>query len=62
MYICARLENMADDEEFALRALRERHVLVHPGYLYNLPGHIVFTCIAQPEDLQKGIERLNRLF
>ncbi|GAB4312043.1 MAG: pyridoxal phosphate-dependent aminotransferase [Candidatus Sumerlaeia bacterium] len=61
VYLCVRLAGSADDEEFALRALREQHVLVHPGYLYNMPGYIVFTCVPRPEILVEGLTRLNKM-
>lgn len=61
VYLCAALTRTADDEEFALRALRELHVLVHPGYLYNMPGHVVMTCVPETKALMEGISRLNQL-
>jgi alanine-synthesizing transaminase len=61
VYLCGRLPEGRDEEEFCVRALRENRVFVHPGYYYNLPpGHVVFTCVSCPERLREGIERLNR--
>ena len=61
MYICCRLPEGVDEEEFCLRALRLHAVFVHPGYYYNLPpGHIVMTCVPRPEVLGEGIGRLHK--
>lgn len=61
VYLCARLPAGMDEEAAALRALREGGVIVHPGYYYDLPGHLVLTCVASPEVLAEGVDRLNSL-
>jgi aspartate/methionine/tyrosine aminotransferase len=47
-----------DDMAFAMAALRQAGVLVHPGAYYRLPGHWVMTCVAAPPLLREGIARL----
>jgi alanine-synthesizing transaminase len=48
------------DEEWALALLRERHVVVQPGYFYDLPGgaFLVVSLLTAPHVLQEGIARL----
>lgn len=45
VYLCVRLSDGDRDETEALRFLEQRRVLVHPGYYYDLPGHLILTCI-----------------
>lgn len=43
------LSSHAAEEEFAVRLLRKRGILLHPGGFYDLPpGHLVATCIRRP--------------
>lgn len=55
VYVCVPIDD--DDDAIALRAL-DAGVLVHPGHLYAMEGHLVFTCIAAEERLAEGIRRL----
>ncbi len=55
VYITARLPDGVPDEEFALRLLRDFDVLVHPGYYYDMPGHIVMTCVQEPRRMRAGL-------
>lgn len=55
VYVCVPVDD--DDDTVALRAL-DAGVLVHPGHLYALEGHLVFTCVAAEERLAEGIRRL----
>lgn len=59
-YAILRLPPPANDEEFALRLLEERHVLVHPGHFYDFPAanHIVLSLIPAPGVFRTGVERL----
>ncbi len=65
VYLCGRLfgayAGPGGDDQFALDALEREGVLVHPGYFYDLPGRFVLTCVAAPETLRTGIDKLNRL-
>ena len=39
-----------DEEETARRILREKHLLVHPGYFYDMdPHHMVLCFVQKPE-------------
>jgi aspartate/methionine/tyrosine aminotransferase len=60
VYLCLPLPPDRDDDALALAAL-DRGVLVHPGHLYDLPGHLVMTCIARPADLAEGGRRIGDL-
>ncbi|MBN1475314.1 pyridoxal phosphate-dependent aminotransferase [Candidatus Sumerlaeota bacterium] len=55
VHLCAPLPEGVDDEEFAIRLIRERGVAVHPGFYYELPHHLTLTCIPRPEILREGI-------
>jgi aspartate/methionine/tyrosine aminotransferase len=48
------------DEELAIRVLREKSVLVHPGHFYDFPGdgHLVLSLIAPENEFGEGIGRL----
>ncbi len=61
VYLCPRLPEGIEDEAIALRALREQNLLIHPGYYYNLPSHLVMTCVSAPERLLDGLGRLRRV-
>lgn len=53
-----------DGEEFALRLLEHRHVLVHPGYLYDFPDdlYLVVSLLPAVETFRAGIKRLAEAF
>jgi aspartate/methionine/tyrosine aminotransferase len=61
VYLCLPLDDGADDESAALEALTRAGVLLHPGYYYDLPSHLVMTCLAPPEVMETAIARLNGL-
>ncbi|MAG37061.1 MAG: aminotransferase, partial [Dehalococcoidia bacterium] len=53
------LPSTVDDEGFALTLLRERHTLVHPGYLFDADQPAVALSLITPEDTFKaGVSRL----
>jgi alanine-synthesizing transaminase len=50
-----------DDEEEAAagRLLRESHILVHPGFYYDIPpNHLVMTFIEDPARITEAFERV----
>jgi aspartate/methionine/tyrosine aminotransferase len=48
-----------DEERAAERILRERGLLVHPGWFYDMdPHHLVFCFVQKPEVLEDGIPGL----
>jgi aspartate/methionine/tyrosine aminotransferase len=51
------------DEDLAIRLLRERSVLAHPGHFYDFPseGYLVLSLIAPEDEFQEGIERILEL-
>jgi hypothetical protein len=59
-YVTLRLEGL-DEERAAETALREDHLLVHPGYFYDMePNHLVL-CFAQGADtLRDSLPKLLR--
>lgn len=60
----AVLEGRAvEDESFTLRLLEEKHVLVQPGYLYDMEGDgfLVISLLLQPDLFRKGIKKLTAL-
>jgi len=59
-YVTVRLQN--DEEEAALRLLRDQHVLVHPGYFYDIaPNHLVMTYIQDAANLRKAFSAIAEL-
>jgi hypothetical protein len=55
----AVLRGEGDDEELATRLLERDGVLVHPGYLFDLPpGHLVVSLLPAPADFARGLDAL----
>lgn len=55
-----RIPQLESDEEFALRALEEHDVIVHPGYFFDFArdGFFVVSLLTPPERLAEGISRI----
>jgi aspartate/methionine/tyrosine aminotransferase len=59
-YVTLRLQH--EEEEAALRLLRDRHILVHPGYFYDIaPNHLVMTYIHDAANLRKAFAAIAEL-
>jgi alanine-synthesizing transaminase len=51
-----------DEEQAALKLLGEEHILVHPGYFYDIaPDHLVMTFIQDPSNLERAFSAIARL-
>jgi alanine-synthesizing transaminase len=59
-YAILRLPAIYDDEEFALRLLKENGVYVHPGHFYDFPtkGYMVASLITPEKNFKEGLSRL----
>jgi aspartate/methionine/tyrosine aminotransferase len=55
-----RIPQLESDEEFALRALEEHDVIVHPGYFFDFArdGYFVVSLLTPPAILEEGISRI----
>ena len=55
-------ETVSTDEGWALRLLRERHVLLHPGYLFDFPSGAwaVISLLPDPTVMQEGLRRIRQ--
>jgi aspartate/methionine/tyrosine aminotransferase len=55
-----RVPQLGTDEEFALRALEEHDVVVHPGYFFDFErdGYFVVSLLTPPAALEEGISRI----
>jgi alanine-synthesizing transaminase len=55
-----RVPEILSDEAWALRLLAEDHVVVQPGYLFDLTrgAHLVVSLISPESDLERGMETL----
>lgn len=53
-----------DDEDLAVRILRETGVYTHPGYLYDLEEEtaLVVSFLKEPDALEEGLGRITRWF
>ena len=52
-YVTLRLSR--DEEQAALHLLRENHILVHPGYFYDIaPDHLVMTFVQEHNALREA--------
>ena len=52
-----------DDEELTLRLLREKHVLVQPGFFFDFDedGWVVVSLLAPPEQFKEAVSRMQVL-
>jgi alanine-synthesizing transaminase len=60
-YVALRLDEL-EAERVAESALRNDHLLVHPGYFYDMtPNHLVLSFVQKPEIIQDSIPKLMRI-
>jgi alanine-synthesizing transaminase len=52
------------DEDLAIKVLREKRVLVHPGHFYDFPsdGFLVLSLLTPGEEFREGVQRLLSMF
>jgi hypothetical protein len=56
-YVTLKLDK--DEEATAEAILQKAHLLVHPGYFYDIePHHLVFSFVLEPEMLRRAFSRL----
>jgi aspartate/methionine/tyrosine aminotransferase len=55
-----RVPQLVSDEEFALRALEEHDVVIHPGYFFDFErdGYFIVSLLTPPATLEEGIARI----
>ena len=55
-----RIPSTMTDEEFALDAIEQHGVVVHPGYFFDFDrdGYFVVSLLTEPEKLAEGITRI----
>jgi len=59
-YVTLRLNDL-DEERGAETILQEEHLLVHPGYFYDMdPNHLILSFVQMPEAIQDSLPRLLR--
>jgi aspartate/methionine/tyrosine aminotransferase len=58
--VVVRVAATASEEDRALRLLRDRDVLVHPGHLFDFPrgAHLVWSLLPSPEVFEEGVDRV----
>ncbi len=57
-YVSLRL-NGIDEEHAAEALLRQRHLLIHPGYFYDMdPDHLVMSFVREPERMRASLPGL----
>ena len=58
-----QLPDILGEESWSARLLSEYHVLVQPGYFFDIPGeaHVIVSLISDPDVFGEGIRRLRRL-
>jgi alanine-synthesizing transaminase len=58
LYVTLRLHELSE-ESAAEVVLRRNHILVHPGYLYDIrPDHLILSFAREPEALQDGLSQI----
>ncbi len=62
-YAVLRVPALQSDEDLAVKILREKCVLVHPGHFYDFPndGYLVLSLITPPLAFRKGIGQMLEL-
>jgi aspartate/methionine/tyrosine aminotransferase len=56
-YVTVALDT--DEESAALQLLRDSHILVHPGYYYDIrPNHLVMTFIEDPSKIPSAFGKI----
>ena len=55
-----RLPQLGSDEDFALNAIEQHGVVVHPGYFFDFDrdGYFVVSLLTDPQTLNEGILRI----
>ena len=55
-----RIPNTTTDEEFALNAIEQHGVVIHPGYFFDFDrdGYFVASLLTEPTLLEEGIARI----
>jgi aspartate/methionine/tyrosine aminotransferase len=56
-YAVLRVPVVQSDEELAIRLVREKSAMVHPGHFYDFPseGYLVLSLITPPGDFAAGV-------
>jgi aspartate/methionine/tyrosine aminotransferase len=62
-YAVLRVPVTRSDEDWAIKLLKEKSVLVHPGHFYDFPadGHLVLSLITPDEEFAEGSARAVQL-
>jgi alanine-synthesizing transaminase len=59
-YVTLKLEH-TDEEQAAEAILRENHLLLHPGYFYDMdPNHLILSFVQKAETLRESLPKLLR--
>ena len=60
-YMVVPYERDIEEEDLTIELIDEEHVLVHPGYFYDIEGrHLVFSFVNNPETLREVLPRIKR--
>lgn len=63
-YATIEIEDGRNDEEWALLFLKESHVFVHPGYLFDFPegNFLVLSLLTPPQIFEEAVDRMAAKF
>jgi hypothetical protein len=58
--VLLQLPRKQSEEQWVMRLLQEKNVLLQPGFFFDLPGeaYAVASLITEPDEFKEGIERL----
>jgi aspartate/methionine/tyrosine aminotransferase len=57
-YVALRLDEL-DEEQAAKNILKTNHLLVHPGYFYDMaPHHLILSFVQKPETIRDAFPKL----
>ncbi|HMW06544.1 MAG TPA: pyridoxal phosphate-dependent aminotransferase [Leptospiraceae bacterium] len=59
-YLLLRINNQWKDEDFSIQLLKEKHVYILPGYMFDIheEGYIVISLIVKSNILEEGLNRI----
>ena len=60
-HLVVQFKRDIDEEDLAIELLDSEHILVHPGYFYDIEGqHIVMSVVNQKTTLNDGMTRVRQ--
>jgi hypothetical protein len=61
-YACMKVPNTRSEDKWVESLLKERHVLVHPGYFFDFADDrtLILSLLPKPENFLKGVNAMTQ--